>query len=135
MIALVITILVIVSVLLVLIVLAQDPKSGGFAGGAATPVMGVKKTSDLLEKLTWGFAIGVLVLSIATNFLVSTGEEGINSVNIDRARSAGSGVEKLNQNSGQQATPVDAQPTTDPTAPAEGTPQENAPAPAATPAE
>src|SRR4051812_30789460 len=89
MIALVITLIVIVAVLLVLLVLAQDPKTGGFQSGAgATQLMGVKKTTDLLERLTWGFVIGVFVLSISTSFIVSQGgdDQGINSVNIERAR-------------------------------------------------
>lgn len=30
-------------------------------------MMGVKKTGDLLEKLTWGLAISVMVLALATN--------------------------------------------------------------------
>ena len=30
-------------------------------------MIGVKKTSDLLEKLTWGFAIGIITLSVLGN--------------------------------------------------------------------
>lgn len=67
-----ITILIIISaILLVLVVLAQNPKGGGanqFAGGS-TQLMGVKKTGDLLEKLTWGFAVALIVLSLASNLV------------------------------------------------------------------
>lgn len=60
------------SVLLVLIVLAQNSKGGGlsnqFGGGSASNLMGVKKTGDLLERLTWGLAISVMALVLATNF-------------------------------------------------------------------
>ena len=72
MITLITILIVISSVLLVLMVLAQNPKGGGanqFAGGS-TQLMGVKKTGDLLEKLTWGFAIALIVLSITTNLIL-----------------------------------------------------------------
>lgn len=48
--------------------------------------MGVKKTGDLLEKLTWGFAIALLVLSVATNFVLPEQSEGLSSPNIDNAQ-------------------------------------------------
>jgi len=60
------------SVLLVLVVLAQNSKGGGlssqFGGSGASNMIGVKKTGDLLERLTWGFAIAIMVFSLATNF-------------------------------------------------------------------
>ncbi len=59
------------SVLLVLVVLAQNSKGGGlssqFGGSGASNLIGVKKTGDVLEKLTWGFAIAIIVFSLATN--------------------------------------------------------------------
>lgn len=62
------------SVLLVLVVLAQNSKGGGlssqFGGSGASNLIGVKKTGDLLERLTWGFAIAIMVFSLATNFTV-----------------------------------------------------------------
>ena len=60
------------AVLLVLVVLAQNSKGGGlssqFGGSSASNLIGVKKTGDLLERLTWGLAISVMVFSLATNF-------------------------------------------------------------------
>ena len=65
------------SVLLVLVVLAQNSKGGGlsnqFGGSGASNLIGVKKTGDLLERLTWGFAIAIMVFTLATNF---TNREG-----------------------------------------------------------
>jgi len=59
------------AILLVLVVLAQNSKGGGlssqFGGSGASNLIGVKKTGDLLERLTWGFAIGIMVLTLATN--------------------------------------------------------------------
>ena len=62
------------ALILILSVLAQNPKGGGlssaFGGSEASQFMGVKKTTDLLEKLTWGAATLIMVLSIAANVLV-----------------------------------------------------------------
>lgn len=61
-----------VAILLVLVVLAQNSKGGGlssqFGGSGASNLIGVKKTGDLLERLTWGFAIAIMVLALLTNF-------------------------------------------------------------------
>ena len=57
--------------LMSLVVLAQNPKGGGissqFGASGAANLMGVKRTGDLLEKLTWGFAIALIVLTLATH--------------------------------------------------------------------
>lgn len=61
------------AILLVLIVLAQNAKGGGlssqFGGSGASNLIGVKKTSDLLERLTWGFAIAIMILALTTNLV------------------------------------------------------------------
>lgn len=86
----IVTLIIIVAILLILVVLAQNPKGGGlssqFGGSGSTQLMGVKKTGDLLEKLTWGFAIALLVLSVATNFVIPQEEQTISSPNIDNAQ-------------------------------------------------
>jgi preprotein translocase subunit SecG len=68
----IIVLLIIISILLALIVLAQNSKGGGLAAGlsASNQIMGVRKTTDFLEKLTWGLAIGLLVLSMVANFSI-----------------------------------------------------------------
>jgi preprotein translocase subunit SecG len=72
---LVIGLIIFFAVLLVLVILAQNSKGGGltsqFGGSAASNLIGVKKTGDLLEKLTWGFIIAIIVLSLSVNFLVA----------------------------------------------------------------
>ena len=69
-----IVLIIIVAILLVLVVLAQNSKGGTFASNfsASNQIIGVKKTGDLLEKLTWGFAIGLMTLCLAFNLLVET---------------------------------------------------------------
>ena len=70
---LVISLIILFAVLLVLVVLAQNSKGGGltsqFGGSSASNIIGVKKTGDLLEKLTWGFIIAIMVLALSTNLL------------------------------------------------------------------
>ena len=61
-----IVLILIASVLIILAVLAQNPKSGMAANfGAANQSMGVRQTADFLEKFTWGAAISIVVFSLA----------------------------------------------------------------------
>ncbi len=58
---------IIASIILGLIVLIQNPKGGGLSGtlgGFSNQLMGVKQTTDVLEKGTWVFAavVGLLCL-------------------------------------------------------------------------
>ena len=55
--------IVILAVILILIVLVQNSKGGGLAANFASSnqIMGVRKTTDFLEKTTWGL-IGVIVV-------------------------------------------------------------------------
>jgi preprotein translocase subunit SecG len=70
---LIISLIIFFAVLLVLVILAQNSKGGGltsqFGGSAASNIIGVKKTGDLLEKLTWTFVIAIMVLSLSTAFM------------------------------------------------------------------
>ncbi|PJA07677.1 MAG: preprotein translocase subunit SecG [Flavobacteriales bacterium CG_4_10_14_0_2_um_filter_32_8] len=68
MIYLISVLVIIVCVLLVLIVLIQNPK-GGLTAAFSTnnQVMGVRKTTDFLEKATWTMGIALVVLSIASS--------------------------------------------------------------------
>lgn len=65
----------IASVLIVLAVLAQNPKSGMAANfGASNAVMGVRNTADFLEKFTWGLAISIVVLSLAATMTMPSAD-------------------------------------------------------------
>jgi len=59
----------IAAIFLILIVLVQNSKGGGLASGfsASNQVMGVRKTTDFLEKGTWVLAAVVVVLSVAAS--------------------------------------------------------------------
>jgi len=64
------------SVILGLIVLVQNPKGGGLAGniaGFSNQFMGVKQTTDVLEKGTWIFAGVIGVLCLVSTLFISGG--------------------------------------------------------------
>lgn len=61
---------IIVCLLLALVILVQNSKGGGLAAGlgSSQQIMGVRKTTDFLEKFTWGLASGLMVLALVANF-------------------------------------------------------------------
>lgn len=60
-----IALILVASVLVILAVLVQNPKSGMAANfGASNQVMGVRETTHFLEKFTWAMAIAIVVLSL-----------------------------------------------------------------------
>ena len=61
-----VSLIVLASVLMCLIVLIQNSKGGGLAAGFASSnqIMGVRKTTDFLEKATWSIAVFMVVISV-----------------------------------------------------------------------
>jgi len=61
--------------LLILIVLVQNPKGGGidstFGGAGANQMLGAARSTDFIEKLTWGLAISMFLLAIITAIIVT----------------------------------------------------------------
>ncbi len=79
--------IVVASVLMCFIVLIQNSKGGGLAAGFASSnqIMGVRKTTDVLEKATWGLAIFMVVVSVVSAYaLPSAGQQ--NSVLMEEAQ-------------------------------------------------
>ena len=78
--------IIIASVILGFIVLVQNPKGGGLTGniaGFSTQFMGVKQTTDVLEKGTWLFAAIIGVLCLVSSFFISgsgSGEDRTNDI-------------------------------------------------------
>ena len=70
----------IVGILLTLIVLVQNSKGGGLASNfsGSNQVMGVRKTTDFLEKATWTLAIALLVLSLTASMTIPRGDTNTN---------------------------------------------------------
>jgi preprotein translocase subunit SecG len=73
MLTLLLILIIIACVLLVIIILAQNPKGGGLSniGSGASQFLGARQTADFLEKSTWYFGIGILVVVIFTYFLTT----------------------------------------------------------------
>ncbi|MFC2087665.1 preprotein translocase subunit SecG [Bacteroidota bacterium] len=64
--------IIIACILLVLIVLVQNSKGGGLAANFSSQnqIMGVRKTTDFLEKATWTLAVSILVLALLASMTI-----------------------------------------------------------------
>ncbi len=65
-----------VSVLLMLAVLIQNPKGGGIDptfGGQAQQLFGAARSTDFIEKATWVLAAALIILCVASALMVGTG--------------------------------------------------------------
>ncbi|MDR0891640.1 MAG: preprotein translocase subunit SecG [Mediterranea sp.] len=64
--------MVVASVAMCFIVLIQNSKGGGLAAGfsSSNAIMGVRKTTDFLEKATWGLAIFLVLMSVLAAYSV-----------------------------------------------------------------
>ena len=97
--------IIIASILLGLIVLIQNPKGGGLAGniaGFSNQFMGVKQTTDVLEKGTWILAGVIVFLCLISSLLINRPTE-----NNDMIR-------KINPNAGSNTAPVQPPPVNTP---------------------
>ncbi len=81
--SLIIVLVILASILMCGIVLIQESKGGGLASSfsSSNQIMGVRKTTDFLEKATWILAVAMVVLSIVSAAFVTkttSTEEPIN---------------------------------------------------------
>jgi len=89
----IITLIILICILIVLVVLAQNSKGGGlssqFGGSSTSNLIGVKRTTDLLEKITWSLAIALMVLSFTATVLISNraAETGLGGPSLDATQS------------------------------------------------
>ena len=99
---------------MILIVLVQNSKGGGLASNfsSSNQMLGVRKTTDFLEKATWSLAVALLVLSIAA------------SVTVPRAE--GASDRSVMENQIQEAADPTAAPNFPTTAPVATVPEGNA---------
>ena len=76
MIYLFLVLIIIASVAIGLFILIQNPKGGGLSGSIAgfnTQFMGVKQTTDVLEKGTWIMAVAIGLLCLFSAFFIPSG--------------------------------------------------------------
>jgi preprotein translocase subunit SecG len=80
-------IIVILALFLCFVVTIQNSKGGGLAAGFASSnqIMGVRKTTDILEKTTWTLVISIAILSILTAYVAKPKALNAGSVYDDEA--------------------------------------------------
>jgi preprotein translocase subunit SecG len=74
--------IILASIILGFIVLVQNPKGGGLSGniaGFSNQFMGVKQTTDVLEKGTWLFAAIIGVLCLVSTIFITSSSSGKNT--------------------------------------------------------
>jgi len=73
--------IVIASLLMIGIVLIQESKGGGLASNfsSSNAIMGVRKTTDFIEKTTWGLFVTIVVISIICAYVapMSTTDQSV----------------------------------------------------------
>ena len=74
----IVILILVVSVLLGLVVLVQNSKGGGLISnfGSANQMMGVRQTTDFLEKATWTMAIILVVLCLVSSMSIKVNGTG-----------------------------------------------------------
>ena len=123
--------IVIASLLMIGIVLIQESKGGGLASNfsSSNAIMGVRKTTDFVEKATWGFAASLVVFSIICAHLAP-----VSSTETSVMEKAATETQTTNPNTtpgfgaSQQAPATDAKQATPATNGAAQAPAQQAPA-------
>ena len=66
-----VALIVLAAILMVFVVLIQESKGGGLASNfsSSNSIMGVRKTTNVVEKATWALAIAMVILSIACAYV------------------------------------------------------------------
>lgn len=101
--------IILASVILGFLILVQAPKGGGLSGsigGFSNQFMGVKQTTDVLEKGTWVFASVIAVLCLLSTVFISGGTTKSESI-LDKVNTSGGAVPA-------QTTPAPAETPTTP---------------------
>jgi len=97
-------------------VLIQNPKGGGLnanVGGLSNNFMGVKQTTDVLEKGTWIFVIVIAVLAMSSTLFLksasgsSSEKDLINKVNTSTTTAPQQAAPAPQQAPATQSTPVE----------------------------
>ena len=85
-----ITLIIITAILLILVVLVQGSKKEGLnsplGNTGVSQLIGVKKTSDLFEQITWGLIISLFILTLSTATFLGAAGGKQESPNINRVQ-------------------------------------------------
>ncbi len=112
---------VVASILMCLIVLVQESKGGGLASSFSdnNAMLGVRKTTDVIEKITWGLVIAMVVFSVLSVAFLSNGGDAVEEFSIEEIAQPG-----IETGAAAPAT-QEAAPATQEAAPAAETPAAN----------
>lgn len=85
---LLVILMVIAAILMCFIVLIQNSKGGGLSSGfsSSNQIMGVRKTTDFLEKATWGLAAFIVILSVASAYVLPSAASKDGDVILEQAQ-------------------------------------------------
>ena len=98
-----IVLILVASIILILAILVQNPKSGMAANfGAANQVMGVRESANILEKTTWTLAGLIVALSLIATISM---EDGIATTSSSMQKDAEALMEHVNATATQNAMP------------------------------
>lgn len=109
--AVILIVIVIAAVLMCGIVFVQESKGGGLASGFAdsNSLLGVRKTTDVVEKATWWLAGIIVVLSVISVFVLPSAGTEIETV----VSTEGAPIEQSMPQSSSTAENTDAAKATD----------------------
>lgn len=102
----IVILVVLASVLMCAIVFIQESKGGGLASGFASgnSMLGVRKTTDVVEKTTWSLAGIMVVLSVLSVFFLNSGNDAAANQSVTE-RQAGAPIEQATNAANQTAVP------------------------------
>ena len=121
---LLVILIVIAAILMIGVVLIQESKGGGLSSNfsSSNAIMGVRKTTDFVEKLTWGCAIFMVVLSVISTRIApqaTTDQSVIEKATKDDGATNPNNLPNFGASQQKQAAPAaQGQPTKAPAAPA-----------------
>lgn len=124
-----IVLIVLASLLMIFIVLIQESKGGGLASNfsSSNAIMGVRKTTDFIEKATWGLAAAMVIFSVVCAYTAPKAvtdesvleQSAAQSQSTNAANTQGFGAAQAPEQ-GQQGAAAPAQGQSAPAAPAQG---------------
>jgi preprotein translocase subunit SecG len=84
-------VVIIVAILLALVVIIQNPKGGMLSssiGSVGNQILGASRSTDAVEKITWYLAGGLMILCVASIFIIPDGKT------MEKAEGEGSQIQK-----------------------------------------
>lgn len=106
---------VIVCLLLGAIILIQNPKGGGLSSsfsGMGQQLLGARQSTDIVEKLTWGFAVALLAFCLTSGIFIDKNNNKVQQV--QRSEIEEQEMKKGFQGNVPAATPAPTQTPTQP---------------------